>query len=333
MIPLLSIVIVNSDGCADTLRCLESIMAHPADLATLAARSSALAEQEIILVDNCSRDGCAALVRRSFPMVRVIESPVRQGFARNYNLGIRQARGMFVLVLNNDTMVHAGALTHLVAAMIDAPAYGIAGPRLVSCSGAVQTDCARPLPTPGAYVWTQLVADPGFPIGRLWQQWLRWRIERRSSGPVACISGSCMLVRRAAFEQAGLLDEGFDFYYEDVEWCHRFQRMGWRVGYVAEATITHLGDQSLGKVRVWARKSEYRSALRYFRLYHRLANGAVRVLRLATIVGWLLRGTAFAVAEALTGKDGHARAYGYLWSWILREEQAGGPSSVKPGGC
>lgn len=319
MIPLLSIVIVNSDGCADTLRCLESIMAHPADLATLAARSGASAEQEIILVDNCSRDGCVALVRRSFPTVHIVESPLRQGFARNYNLGMRQARGMFVLVLNNDTLVHAGALTHLVAAMIDAPAYGMVGPRLVSRSGAVQTDCARPLPTPGAYVWTQLVADPGFPVGRLWQQWLRRRIARRNSGPVPCISGSCMLVRRAAFEQAGLLDEGFDFYYEDVEWCHRLQRMGWRVGYVAEATITHLGDQSLGKVRVWARKSEYRSALRYFRQYHNLGKTGAAIVRFATITGWLVRGAAFAVVEGVTGQEGHARAYFLLWQWMWRE--------------
>ncbi|WP_232280162.1 glycosyltransferase family 2 protein [Roseiflexus castenholzii] len=320
--PLLSTVIVNSDGCADTLRCMESLCAHPPDLAALAPRAGALPEHEIILVDNRSRDGCVTLVRERFPAVRILESPARQGFSKNYNLGIRHANGVFVLALNNDTLVHPGALTTLLNAILDTPAYGMVGPRLIGRDGWVQAVCARPVLTPLEYLLTQSIADPGFPIGRLWLLSQQISVARRRSGSVPCISGACMLVRRTAFEQAGLFDEAVDFYYEDIEWCHRMACHGWQVGYVAEATITHLGDQSIRNVKVWAKKSEYFSALRYFRRYHGLTDEGARVLRAATSFGWLMRGIAFVLAEGLFGLKGHARAYLYLWHWILRDPSA-----------
>lgn len=319
---LLSTVIVNSDGCADTLRCLESLFAYPPDLETLAPRAGAMPEHEIILVDNRSRDGCVALVRERFPSVRIIESPARQGFAKNYNLGIRHANGMFVLALNNDTIVHSGALTTLLTAMIDTPAYGMVGPRMVGRDGWVQAVCARPVLTPREYFLTQSIADPGFPIGRLWLLYQQMSVARRRSGPVPCISGACMLVRRTAFEQVGLFDEAVDFYYEDIEWCHRMACYGWQVGYIAEATITHLGDQSIRNVKVWAKQSEYFSALRYFRRYHGLTDEGARALRVVTSFGWLMRGLAFVLAEGLFGHKGHARAYLYLWNWILHDPSA-----------
>ncbi len=322
MKPLLSTIIVNSDGCADTLNCLESLFAHPPDLATLAPRADALPEHEIILVDNRSRDGCVALVRERFPSVRIIESPTRQGFSKNYNLGIRHSHGTFVLVLNNDTIVHPGALTALLDAMMSTPTYGMVGGRLIGRNGWVQETCARPVMTPAEHLLRQTLIDPGFPVGRLWQFYQQTRVARRRSGSVPCISGACMLVRRTAFDQVGLFDEAVDFYYEDIEWCHRMICSGWQVGYVAEATITHLGDQSIRKVKVWAKKSEYFSALRYFRRYHRLTNNGAHLLHLVTLIGWLMRGIAFLLAEGLFRRKGHARAYLYLWHWILHDPAA-----------
>lgn len=316
MRPLISIVVVNSDGAADTLRCLESIFRNPPDAA--ARRLSAEEDMEVILVDNCSRDGCLEAVRCRFPRVVALEAPERQGFAKNYNLGLRHARGEHVLVLNNDTLVPPGALSRLLAAMAANPSYGMAGPRLVGASGAVQVDCARPLPSLRSYLLDQLLLDQGLPLGRLWARWRSRRLERRPSGPVPCIGGACMLVRRAALEQAGPLDEDFVFYYEDVEWCHRLGRAGWLVGYVAESTITHLGDRSLSKVKIWAKRSEYRSAIRYFRLYHGLGIGGERLLRAATGLSWLLRGVLFLLAEAYAGRESHARPYLLLWQWLLR---------------
>jgi GT2 family glycosyltransferase len=128
-----------------------------------------------------------------------------------------------------------------------------------------------------------------------------------------------MLLVRADLVAVGLLDEGFDFYYEDVEWCHRFQRHGRAVGYIREAQITHLGDQSLSKVKAWAKRSEYRSAMRYFSGYYGLSQCQCWLLQLSTAVNYLMRGLAMIIAEALFGTRTYAREYLYLWTWVLHQ--------------
>lgn len=304
----LSIIMVNSDGAELSLACLESLYRHPPSCLF-----------EIIVIDNCSREPFLEAAVTRFPSVRAVQSPRRQGFARNYNLGMRQAQGEAVLILNNDTLMHAGSLDTLLDWMHTHPSYGMIGPKVVGSDGRVQSVCARELLTPPRYALSLLLVDPGLLTGRLWERFRGWQVERRKSGPAPCLVGACMLIRRGALEACGMLDEGYDFYFEDVEWCHRFQRMGWGVGYVAEATITHLGDQSLSKVKVWAKQSEYRSAQRYFRQYYGLGRSGAWLIWLVTLLSTLLRGMAFALIEGLTGREGHARAYFYLWAWMIHE--------------
>jgi len=306
--PILSIVIVDSDSAAYTLQCLDSIYQFPPDQPF-----------EVLLVDNCSRNSCLSAVQARHPQVRTFLAPQRQGFAKNYNLGIRQSRGNYVLVLNNDTTIHAQALNHLICAAQQHTSYGMLGPKLLSANGNIQTVCARDLQTPLSYLWINLFIDAGLPLGKLWDRYQRWRLARRASGLVPCISGACMMVPRETLETIGLLDEGYDFYYEDIEWCHRVQAYGKAVAYIAEAEITHFGDQSLSKVKVWAKQSEYGSALRYFRQYYSLTSRQAWMIWLVTILSFFLRGSIFLFAEALGGSSSHARAYLYLWSWILRQ--------------
>lgn len=313
LLPTLSIVVVNSDGTEDTLRCIELIYANPPS-----------ASFEIVLVDNCSRIPCLPLVHERFPKVRTFSAPRRQGFARNYNLGIREANGAYVLILNNDTLVHQDALDRLISALRDHPEYGMVGPQIRGTNDRIQPACARPLISPRRYLWHILPADLGHPLGRLIEQIEIWRLERRQSGPVACIVGACMLVRRSDLDSLGALDEGYDFYYEDIEWCHRVWAQGRQVAYVAEARITHLGDQSLSKVKVWAKQSEYRSALRYFRQYYHISRRQEWMIWFVTALNFLLRGSIFLAQEAATGKMSYARAYFYLWSWVLCQRPASG---------
>ncbi len=317
--PELSIVVVDSDGCTDTLNCLESIFKCPPNTTF-----------EVILVDNCSQHSCLQEAQRLFPAVHTLQAPERQGFSRNYNLGMHHARGRCLLILNNDTLARAGALDTLLAAAREHPEYALIGPRIRGRDGRIQSFCARPNLTLAWYLARLLLLDQGLPSGRLWERWQAARLERRISGPVACISGACMLGRREALLQIGLLDEGFDFYFEDVEWCHRAQRRGWQVGYVSEAEIIHLGDQSLSKVKVWAKKSEYRSALRYYQMYYRLGNLGSRLLWMVTTLSYTLRFLVFTIREMLTGKAGYAAAYAELISWITGSEESR-RSKPKPG--
>lgn len=312
--PNLSIVIVNSNGAEDTLRCVDSVFRFP-------PRDPF----EVILVDNCSTVPIQPLMAESFPQVHVYRALAPQGFARNYNVGVRQARGAYVMILNSDTLVHARALDLLVDRLKQHPQYGMAGPRLVSSDGRVQSSCARALYTPFSYSLVLLLFDLGLPTGRLRESSLSRRVAKQPSGPVPCINGACMVVSRGLLDKIGPLDEGYDFYFEDMEWCHRAQKAGWKVVYVADAIVTHYGDQSLSKVKEWAKKSEFRSALRYFRQYHNLSNWQARVLWLVTAASFLLRMLAFAVMELVSRRPGYARVYWQLFKWILRQD----PSAIE----
>jgi GT2 family glycosyltransferase len=306
--PILSIVIVNSDGLDDTLNCLESIYRHPPQ-----------ENYEIILIDNCSKNPISDTVHNRYPQVRVYTAPQKQGFSKNYNMGIRLTQGEFVMILNNDTIVHCNALDNLMHAIRQNPSYGMVGPKLQSQNGQIQPVCARPLPTPGSFIRKQLYLDAGTPTGKLWLSLQQKKLSARASGPVPCINGACMLTSTAVLEQVGLLDESYDFYFEDVEWCHRVQKHGFAVAYIAEAEITHLGDQSLSKVREWAKKSEYLSALRYFGQYYHLSITQKWCLWLFTILSYLLRASYFSIEKFITKKENHAQAYWNLFEWIITQ--------------
>lgn len=306
--PVLSIVVVDSDGCRDTVNCLESIFMYPPGESF-----------EVLLVDNCSTQSCLPEAQQRFHSVRTLQALQRQGFARNYNLGLTHALGQYLMILNNDTLVRPGALDNLLGALREHPEYAFVGPRLRSSNGRIQSFCARPLLTPLGYLARLLLLDQGSPIGVFWERWQADRLDHRASGTVACLSGACMLARREALEQIGLLDEGFDFYFEDAEWCHRAQQQGWQLGFVAEAEVIHLGDHSLSKVKVWAKQSEYRSAIRYYQHYYRIGPPVVLMLRVATLLSYVIRWLVFTVKEAITGKVGNSAAYAELIRWITQE--------------
>lgn len=309
--PSLSIVIVNSDSVDLTITCLESIYRYPPR-----------EPFEVILVDNCSESSCLPLVNERFPQVVTRSAPQKQGFAKNYNLGIQNSHGEYILVLNNDTLVHPGALTTLLEGLRQNDLYGMAGPKLRSANGKIQTVCARALITPFRYILIQFLLDLALPSGKIIDRFRQWSLSRQASAPVPCISGACMLVRRRALEKAGLLDEGYDFYYEDIEWCHRFTRFGYAVVYIVEAQITHFGDSSLSKVKVWAKQSEYRSALRYFQGYHGLTRWKHWVIWAATVLSYHMRWAAFSALEMFSGEQGHKQAYRQLAGWIRTQSPA-----------
>jgi N-acetylglucosaminyl-diphospho-decaprenol L-rhamnosyltransferase len=221
-----------------------------------------------------------------------------------------------VLILNNDMVVHEGALSALVACKRDNPDYDMLGGRLLSTDGRIQPECVRSLPTVLTFVMMQLVLDPALPIGSVWRRYSSWKLARRSTGPVPCLMGACMLIDRKALETLGPLDEGYQIYYEDIEWCHRVWRQGGVVAYVAEAPITHYGDQTLSRMKVWAMKGAYDSALKYFREYRDLTAMQTWFLWAGTALSYRLRALAFAYLEKRLGKPGYAEAYHELSKWM-----------------
>lgn len=257
------------------LECLASVFRYADDLRV-----------EAVLVDNASGDGTGAAVRERFPTVRVIENRENRGFAAATNQALCQARGRHVLLLNPDARLTGGALQALVALLDAERDVAAAAPRLVYADGALQPSCRR-FPT----AWGVFCAVAG--LDRIWPgcpRFGRYRmtefghdVRRDVDQPM----GACLLVRREAIAQVGLLDERFFLYFEDVDWCLRLRQAGWRVAFEPAATVVHLANRSSRQIgpRRWRLYVE--SLLRYFAKHHGLL-GAVAAAA-AWVAGAALR--------------------------------------------
>ncbi|MEZ4515331.1 MAG: glycosyltransferase family 2 protein, partial [Chloroflexota bacterium] len=167
---------------------------------------------ETIVVDNASSDGSAATVRERFPAVHLIENGRNTGFALANNQGICHSRGRYVMLLNSDTVVHPGALQTLVAFMDAHPEVGACGPRLLNGDGSLQPS-VHPMLTPGREFWRlsfleHLSPRATYPVDR-------W--DTVTPRPVEVIKGACLVLRRSALHQTGLLDDRYFMYTEEVD--------------------------------------------------------------------------------------------------------------------
>jgi N-acetylglucosaminyl-diphospho-decaprenol L-rhamnosyltransferase len=247
----LSIVIVSFNARADLLRCLASLTDAPP-----------ACSHEIIVVDNASTDGSAEAARQHGG-ARVIDAGANRGFAAANNAGIRASSGTNLLLLNCDTVVPADAIDTLLAELNRHPDVAVVGPRLVDADG-------RPELSFGDMVG---------PLAQIRQK-LRQAgdvdaLTRREQYP-DWVTGACLLVRRADADAAGLLDERYFMYLEDVEFCAAIRARGRRVLFTPKAQLTHLRGRSSGsQASSW--RLYHRSLLSFYIRHHPLW---VTVLRL-----------------------------------------------------
>jgi GT2 family glycosyltransferase len=249
----LAIVIVSYNARTDLERCLASL--HHAPPSTTFA---------IVVVDNASTDGSAAAAR-AWPDVRVIESPRNIGFSAANNLGIRATTSRFVLLLNSDTIVGAGAIDGLVSALDRHADVAAVGPRLVDANGRAELSFGDML-TP-------------------FTEWRRQRLMRALAAhePKATsvvesltrvehfpdwVSGACLLVRRPLAEQVGLLDERYFMYTEDADFCAALRARGYRILFTPAVQITHLRGRSAASAPGATRAAYRRSHIAFYRKHH-----------------------------------------------------------------
>lgn len=214
---------------------------------------------EVIVLDNASTDGSAEMVATEFPEVRLIRNPKNLGYARANNIGIAASAGRYVLLLNSDTVVPPGAFEGLVAFMETHPGCGACSPRLLQPDGRPQPYAFGCDPTPG-YLLRRGLARALFrrPLHD-------WAVAE----PIQAdwVSGACLLVRRAAIEQVGGLDETMFMYFEDNDWCRRMRLAGWQVWYVPTVAITHIGGAGL-RQNPRARAAYYQSLTYFYRKHY-----------------------------------------------------------------
>lgn len=250
----LAIVIVSFNACDDLDRCLQSLHDAPPTLL-----------HEVVVVDNGSSDDSVGRVRGRWPGVRVIEMGRNAGFSAANNAGIRATQSDLVLLLNSDTVVPPGAIDALAAELRADPRVAVLGPRLVDAAGRRELSF-------GAMIG---------PIAELRQKSLS-RLYDRGFGPavwmvgrtlcrgrrVDWVSGACLLVRRDAAESAGLLDERFSFYCEDVDFCAAIRRIGREVRFTPRVEVTHLRGRSAASAPASSAALYRRSQLAFYAKHH-----------------------------------------------------------------
>ena len=262
--PRLAIVIV-SFNTRDLLRdCLRSIEPH----------TSAL-ELDTWVVDNHSHDGSAEMVRAEFPHVHVIASQRNGGYAYANNLALRTVLSSddddstldYILLLNPDTVVPAGALDALVAFMQANPAVGACGPKLIMADGKLDLACRRSFPTPSAFIYHAIGLSKLFPRSRRFGSYNMTYLPDDVQTEVDSVVGACMLVRASVVREVGLLDETYFMYGEDLDWAFRIKQYGWKIMYVPSVIVHHYKRASSNQRPIQSIRAFY-DAMRVFHRKH-----------------------------------------------------------------
>ncbi len=213
-------------------------------------------------MDNASADGSVEMVQEQFPSVRLLPNPENLGFARASNQAIELSRGRYVCLLNSDTEVCPGALETLVAFMDAHPRAGACGPRLLNADGSLQPS-AHPMLTPERELWRLLFLEGVRP--RATYPMNKWGVA--AARLAEAIKGACLLLRRAALDQVGLLDESYFMYTEEVDLCYRLTQAGWQLWWVPQAEVVHHGEASSRQAREEMYLQLYRSKTQFFRKF------------------------------------------------------------------
>ncbi|MDW7981529.1 MAG: glycosyltransferase [Thermomicrobium sp.] len=265
---------------------------------------------EVIVVDNGSPDGTAALVAERYPWVRLVANETNRGFAAAANQGLRLAHGRSVVLLNPDARPVGDALGRLVRFLASHPTVGAVGPRLRYPDGRTQPSRRR-FPT----VLTGLVESTL--VQEYWRDnaiLRRYYVADRSDEEVQEVDwlvGACVAIRREALVTVGLLDERFFLYSEEVEWFWRLRRAGWRAAYVPDAEVVHVEGASSEPESPFRQVAFDAAKVQLFRVLHGpLVAEVLRGFLLATYVFRLLR-------EAAKWTIGHKRPL--RWRRMVRD--------------
>jgi len=210
---------------------------------------------DVVVVDNGSTDGSQQMLAEKYPQVKVIQNAGNVGLGKASNQGIEATNGRHVLLLNNDTLVNAPALDVLVEYLDAHPKAGATAGRLLNPDGSFQSGFA-PFSTLleeflivtriGELLWT------GYPSHGDAQ-------EIKETG---WMSSACLLVRRAALDQIGLLDEGYFIYGDEADLQYRLNKAGWKVVFLPNSSIVHFGGRSMDRWK--RRKMVYRGKMMFY---------------------------------------------------------------------
>jgi len=257
----LSIVLVCWNNKAYLDPCLESLyttgMRHPFD---------------VIVVDNGSTDGSQQMLAEKYPQVKIIQNDKNLGLGKASNQGIEATQGRFILLLNNDTLVNGPSFDAMVDFLEKDPTVGAVGGKVLNPDGSVQS-CYNYFSTIGEefLIATRLgeLFRPGYPAV----------MDADEIKSVDWLTSACLMIRRAALDEVGLLDENYFIYGDEADLQYRIKKAGWEIYYLPDATTIHYGGRSMTR---WPRrKLVYRGKLLFYKKHY----GSLKTFLLRVILG------------------------------------------------
>lgn len=247
----LSIICVNWNSIGYLRKCLQTVFANEIG-----------ATFEVIVVDNASTAREDETLRTEFPSIKAIRSAENLGFARANNLAFKQSSGRYILFLNPDTEVLGSAIETLLKRIKEIANAGIVSPRLLHSDGSLEINCIQRFPR----LFSQALNANA--IRRRWSVGIDPALyDRRGPAEVEVVPGTCLMIRREAFEKAGFFNEEYFMYGEDLELCDQVRRMGLKTFYVGEAQVIHHGGGATRSRRgeAWAAVMQRKALLRFCR--------------------------------------------------------------------
>ena len=223
----LSVIIVNYNVKVFLEQALHSI------LKALEGISS-----EVFVVDNASRDGSVALIKKKFPDIKLIENKKNVGFARANNQALQKAGGNVVCLINPDTLVSEDTFRICLDYLKTHKDVGMVGCKILNPDGTLQLACRRSFPTPWVAFSKVVGLNDLFPKSKLFGKYNLTYLDPEKTTEVDAISGSFMMIQKRAIDDIGLLDETFFLYGEDLDWCYRMGQAGWKIVYLPKTQDT-----------------------------------------------------------------------------------------------
>jgi GT2 family glycosyltransferase len=302
----LSVIIVSYNVSAFLEQCLLSVR-----------RALQGIDGEVWVVDNCSSDDSVDMVRRRFPEVQLIANDKNAGFAVANNQAIRRSKGEYVLLLNPDTLLEEDVLQQCLCFMDEHPEAGAMGVRLVDGSGRYLPESKRGFPT----LWVSFCKMTGlsalFPRSAYFNGYYLGHLDTEQTHTVEVLAGCFMFIRRRALERAGLLDEAFFMYGEDIDLSYRIRQAGFQNYYYPSVRVLHYKGES-------TQKDSFRYVKRFYEAMVIFARKHFQRRGASILVFWLQTAIALRAVAALLAQAAHrawlplfAVAQGFLGELLL----------------
>ena len=239
--------------------------------------------KEIIIFDNASDDGSVDFIKEKFPQIKLIANQTNLGFGKANNIGLKQATGKYILLINPDTLVAEDTFEKMIQFFESNKNIGLAGCKILNPDGTLQLACRRSFPGP----WTSFTKVTGlsnlFPNSKIFARYNLTYLDENKSYEVDAISGSFMMMRKEVYGKVDGFDEQFFMYGEDLDLCYRIQKAGFKVFYVHSTQIIHYKGESTKRSSIDETKVFY-SAMHLFVKKH---------LSTSFLVGMILRSAIF----------------------------------------